>query len=653
MSGRSGFVGLRLATTAALISTLGIGAVYGAWRVLRPEQDRAVVRLEQALEARAEAGAGALEALDAAQAELEAAHAAALSARRAAAEGRATELALLAAAGPVPDAFAPIGGELLGRVWPAEDRLEGLGEAGSSTTSVARPELAAALSAAPEGAAGPLEVRAVDGIYAVAPGPAGGPRAVAFVPLPRPTPPRSLDAARAALGNLADVEPTPSPLRAPEPWLALAGLLGAALVFLWAQLRVSGPLRETLEAARAFVHGDPSARADEDRGGAEAREVARAVNGLVERAARLESQGRAAREEDIQAAAVAIEALGKGDLRAVTPRLAAPFGPVSRALDRARKDLLARVEALHEVSRAVAQDAVTMAPGARTLAAASLGQREALERLSEGLAEAERQVLDARTRLEAALEGVSTSAAAQRRTTQEIRTTMSLVGRRLADVSAAAARVQALAASAQSIESALGLLGTWAASAGASEEQSARATQLVGEGRAALAALTTELAEVEAELAQASERLSAMGAEPIDAPPDPSRAVADPLYAAASGLARASELLGRGLSGWERAARGVGQETAAVARAAELAAGRLSGLSEALSELRVGEAFEEVLLERLERARAQIDAAGQDGLTPDGEALVAEIEAAAEAARVRVGHLLRATEATLDVLRRS
>ena len=97
---------------------------------------------------------------------------------------------------------------------------------------------------------------------------------------------------------------------------------------------------------------------------------------------------------------------------------------------------------------------------------------------------------------------------------------------------------------------------------------------------------------------------------------------------------------------------GRGHEQATGSLGAGRAEGGEGALEAAEAELRVGEAFEAVLLERLERARVEIEAAGGDELTPDGAAMVADIEVCAEAARLRVGQLLQATEATLDVLRR-
>lgn len=646
-------MGFRLAAATASIAALGIAVSVAAWTALRPEREGVVRGLREALDERAAAGRSALSALEEAAAQVAAAEQRAARARRRGVERRASELVLLAARGPVPKSFLPTEGERLGRIWLDEDRVRGLTTVETTTLSVAAPELFAALKAAPAEGEGPLLVRAGAGVYAVLAEVHVGAQPVAFVPLAKgPAATDHLADARAAVGNLAAPPEVPSAILRPEPSLAAAGLLVALLVYAWVRWRVSGPLFDTLEAARDFVHGDPGARADEARGGREAREVARAVNALVERAARLEDQGRAAREEDIQAAAVAIEGLGKGDLRDVTPRLGPPFGPVSRALDRARRDLLARVERLHEVSRAIGQEACVMAPAARGLASATSGQREALDRLADGLGDAERQMMAGAGQLEVALADVAATAEAQRRTTQELKATVSLVGRRLEEVSAASVRVRDLLRSAQSIEQGLAMLGTWAATGDPGDAERPRATQLVGEGRAALSEITAKLTQIREELEVAADSLETVGASSLEAPPDPGRAVSAPLFESANGLVRAGELLGRGLNGWSRSVRQLGQQTEAVAGAAGAASLRLGDLSEALSELRVGDAFEQVLLERLERARAEVEAAPEGALTADGAAMIEQVDTAAAAARARVGQLIRATEATLDVLRR-
>ncbi len=654
MANRVGYVGFALPVIVSAVSLLSVFGALAAWQWVQPQQDRALADMSGALEARTSAGRGALVALGTAEQELRDMHATLQVALREVAEHRATELAVLATYGTIPEAMSPQGPERVGRVWPAQDRTQGISGSSTVALSASLPQLQAALQAAPSGAKGPLIVRDAQGVYAVGPKPtkAGRGRALVFIPL-RPTPKvgASLVPAKAALGNLAAPSVVPVWTAHPEVPLGIAGLIAAFLAFVWARLRVSAPLSETLGAARDFIHGDPGARADELRGGREAREVARAVNGLVERAVRLEGLGRAAREEDIQAAAVAIEGLGKGDLRSLTPRLGPPFGPLSRALDQARRDLIARVDRLHDVSSAVAEAACSMAPGARHLHDASLAQRQVLEQLTEGLGAAQQQVSDGEDSLRSAVESLAASSADQRRTIHELKATLSGAARRSTDLSATAKRIEGLTTTAQAIEQALAMLGTWAASGGHEAKEQDRATQLVGEGKAAFANIIRETNEIQADLARVADSLQSLGEGPLQAPPDPTRSAGQPLMDTARGLVRGSEMMGKGLSAWLKVVRQLGDDTASVASAAETASGSLGGLSEALSDLRVGDAFEAALIERLQRAKAEAEAATTEELTADGSQMLFEVQAAADAANARVKRLIHATESTLDVLR--
>lgn len=654
MAKHVGFVGFALPAIVAAASLAGVVGALAAWQWLRPEQDRALAALIEAVDARTEAGQGALRALDTTEKELRRMHEDLQTSHRKVAEHRATELAVLATYGVVPPALSPQGPERLGRVWPQLDRATGVSGSSTVALSIAHPQLGAALKAAPASSKGPLIVRAAQGVYAVGPKttqPDAG-RALAFVPiLTAAQVGTSLGSARAALGNVAAPPLVPVWTEHPEWPLGVAGLLAALFVFAWARMRVSAPILETLDAARDFIHGDPGARADELRGGREAREVARAVNGLVERAVRLEGLGRAAKEEDIQAAAVAIEGLGKGDLRSLTPRLASPFGPLSRALDQARRDLLLRVDRLHDVSSTVAEAACTMAPGARLLHDSSLAQRHALEQLSEGLTTAQEQVSQGEDKLRSAMDGLKDSSAEQRRGIHELKATLSGAARRSNDLSATAKRLQGLTTTAQAIEQALAMLGTWAASGGQDAKERERATQLAGEGKAAFENIIHEAREMQADLSRVAESLQLLGEGPLQSPPDPSRSAGEPLMDTARGLVRGSEMMGKGLSGWLKAVRQLGDDTSVVASAAEAAAGSLGDLSEALSDLRVGDAFETALIERLKRAKAEAEAATDEALTADGSQMMFEVQAAADAANARVKRLIHVTESTLDVLR--
>jgi hypothetical protein len=650
---RRGFVGLRLPAVVGLAAASGALVVAGVGHLWLLEERASQGNLQEALAQRDEAGRAALVALDEAGAELEAARAELWAARGEAAERRASELVLLAAQGrALPVGLQPRGDERLGWVEPPADRMA-LGSE-TATLSAAHPELSAALRAAPPEPGGPLVVRGAGGVFGVGREQGGPRRPLAWVPLAAPPPGRSpIREARAVVGSLAAPTPPPWPLRHPAPLAAGVALLVAALAALWAALRHSRPLLETADAARAFVHGDPGARADEAQGGREARDLARTVNQLIERAVRLEDRGRAAREEDIQAAALAIEQLGTGDLRQATPRLGPPFGPLSRALDRARRELLGRVARLHDVAQAVASEAAEFSPAGRRLEAGTRSQREALERLAEGAAEAERHVVEAADRLEDAVAAAEEAGQVQRRAAQHLKASLLQSGRRAAEAAAATQRVEQLIQSAQVLEQALNLLANLAAAPAGQGRDGPRGLALAGEGRAALTQLRRVLGEVRGDLETLGEGLSAMAEASVEPPADAALRARAPLFDAAHSLVRAAELTGQGLQGWARGSRQLGQDAAAVVHGAEAAGAQLGPLAEALAELRVGEAFEEVLLERLERARREVTRAeGAAGLTEDGQLLLAGVEEAAAAAQARLQRLIQATEATLEVLRR-
>ncbi|MCB9645473.1 MAG: HAMP domain-containing protein [Deltaproteobacteria bacterium] len=642
---------MRLPTVVGLAAACSALLLAGAGHLWLAHERQMQDNLHEALALRDQAGRAALDALDEAAAEVEAARADLWRARGEAAERRASELVLLAADGHVPPpGLAPRGEERLGWIDLGADRLA-LGTT-TATLSAQHPELAAALRAAPADSRGPLVIRGAGGVFGI--GAKGPRRALAWVPLAAPpAAPSALRDARAVVGNLAAPSPPAWPLLHPAPIAGAVALLVALLAALWAALRLSRPLSDTAEAARAFVHGDPGVRADEERGGREARELARTVNQLIERAVRLEDRGRAAREEDIQAAALAIEQLGTGDLRQLTPRLAAPFGPLSRALDRARRDLLARVSRLHGVAEAVATHAVDMTPAARRLEGATRTQREALDRLAQSAAEAERNVLEGADRLEDAVAAAEEAALEQRRVAQHLKTALLQVSRRAGDVGAATQRVDQLLQSAQVLEQGLNLLASLSSAPAGEGRDGARGLALAGEGRAAFGQISRTLAEVRQDLRALADALTQLADSVVDPPPDAAHRARAPLYEAASSLVRAAELTGQGLQGWARATRQLGQDAGAVAEGAAAAGAHVGPLAEALTELRVGEAFEEVLLERLERTRREVARAEGDAeLTEEGQALLDGVEAAAAAAQARIQRLIQATEATLEVLRR-
>jgi hypothetical protein len=90
----------------------------------------------------------------------------------------------------------------------------------------------------------------------------------------------------------------------------------------------------------------------------------------------------------------------------------------------------------------------------------------------------------------------------------------------------------------------------------------------------------------------------------------------------------------------------------ALHEAARHAIDLLPRLGAALSAIRLGTSFEEQLLERLARMKAEVDAAKKsDSLTPDGQRMLAEVNEASEAARTKLTRLAHATEAALRAMR--
>ena len=95
-----------------------------------------------------------------------------------------------------------------------------------------------------------------------------------------------IDRAKKLIGGIVEAEGGSSTAD-PLPLFLLAALLAAIGAGIWAKLRIAGPIAGALDAAREFVHGQTEVRADAERGGRDAREVALAINALIDRAERL------------------------------------------------------------------------------------------------------------------------------------------------------------------------------------------------------------------------------------------------------------------------------------------------------------------------------------------------------------------------------
>lgn len=626
-------------------------------------------RLEEALQEREEAGRGALAALKEARVVVAEHREAWWSAERRAAEHRASELALFATLGArgargrrlaLPPSWEVGEGEAIGLVDLERDRIlefTGAEHTAGATLSVALPTLAGALQSQPRGRVTPLIVREGSNVWGVGTPFAEAVYVVARVELEAP-PASAAPLARAerALGNLVAPELPPGPPGGGLPWIVLGIVLGSFAAALWAHRRWIGPLTTTLDAARAFVHGEPDARADELRGGRDARDVARTVNALIERAERLKAQGRAARREDVTAAAAAIHALGQGDLRSPAPQLGETFVPIARAIDDARRGLLERVTTLHEVAADVARGATDARDAARSIHQASTEQRDALRRLGEGADEAARQLVATQDELDLAIEQLAAFADEHRRGIRAVRTSLRSVGRRVQDVGAGAARIDALVTSTPKIESALALLADLARRLAGSDVVDDRTRTKVsaaaGEAKASLDVVRRELTALADELRSSGDVLGSVLADQPDPPGEVDGRVRDTLRAAATTLVRTGELAATGLRTLEGSSSAIASGANALATTSARARDRLPALHDAFAQIRVGASFEEALLERLGRARAEVvEGRATNNLTEDGRAMIEEVERASRDARARLAKLIEATEQAATILR--
>lgn len=630
----------------------------------------AVQRMSAELEEREEAGQVAHAALTEASKVVDEQRAAWWAAEQRAVEHRASELALLATlrAGArserktmLPPSWKLRDGEAIGLVDLASDRIvsfSGIDElTEGATLSVALPVLTGAMQAQPRSRAAPLVVREGGHVWGVGTAFAGALFVVARVPLAEaPVSQAPLERAVRAVGNLAAPAPPVRPPGGTAPWMIGGVLLGSLLAALWVQRRWTSPLRRTLDAARGFAHGEPEARADEEDGGRDARDVARAVNALIERAVRLEARGRAAREEDVAAVASAIDQLGQGDLRSSAPPLGETFAPIAGAVDHARRGLLERVSTLHDVAADVASTATDVRGAAKKIRTASTEQRDALHRLSQGADETTRQLENAAERLKMSTEELRGFADDHRRSVRDVRASLRGAGRRLQELSGTAARIDGILGSAARIDAALGLLSELAhrlVESDAIEERTrTKISTTAGDARAAVDTAKRELTAMASELATVAEALEATAAAEPESVRDVSDRVTEPLHYAASTLARTAELAASGLRALERSARTIADGAGELEQGVASTAQRVPELSDAFKQIRVGASFEDALIDRLERAKAEVEARRDAGeLTDDGRAMVDDVRRASEDARVRLAKLIEATEQAAAILR--
>lgn len=577
------YVGLRIATfVAALAATGGIAAAL-ITTAIESAETRASAALAADLDHRIEAGRTALAAVLEAEKTAAAQSTELLAARKSAAQARVRELLLLGAAVLDPAEVKLEAGESLelSATLPPGVAQSGAAQSGAAQSGAAQSGVAHAVGAAREDGRRLIASVRYEAISAANPAHA---RAVS------------------ALVNLGDAPAPFAPAKSALPISAGAAFVTALLAFFYARARIGRPIEQTLDRARALAHGDTTARADETRGGRDARELARAVNALVDRAERLKSQGREARDEDVSHLVRAIEAIAKGELGAKTPAVGEALQPLARALERTSHDLLERVRAIRELATELADRAAQVAPAAKKIGAASLEQAEALSTIGATAQEAAGEVKASRDRLVGALEAMQRAAVSEKKVSQELRAALLAAGRRL-DVS-----------------------------------------RLPVSG---------DLAAVEEEMREAARGLEAIAASIPEPPPSVDVAITANLQSAAAGLVRIAETIARGLRVLERSSHasfeGADQLRRVVHESTELA-NRLGGV---LAGFAVGTSFEAELIEKLERWRedAKLAVLSPDGLTDEGRALVRQITESSEAVRARLARLVSATESAVEVLR--
>ncbi len=410
----------------------------------------------------------------------------------------------------------------------------------------------------------------------------------------------------------ADVEP-----RAALSVVAVSSILAAAAAFVWLRYRWTQPLARTVHAARQFTRGQRDVRADETGGGREARFVAAALNRALDAAASADGdpQATAAVREGVQDAVAQIRAFGRGRLSDAPEPLPGVLAPIGYALMVARQDLSDRVDALYRSSAGVAEAAAALVPHVRRLGGAADEQRAALVRLAEGASQATEDAARVEPGLEAAIESTFLFGAEQQRLVDDVRDQLREVSRRAGEAHEASERAR-------------GLLE------GAPQED-----------------LRTELTRLCGDLDRLTAGLSAVS----DVQPEPVLAlegrVFEPLVDLGASMVQALEVSTSAVRTVALSARRMKATTDAARAELERMGVELPRLAVAVTEVGLDAPFEAALLERLRRAQAEVQQVPPSGLTPAGQQMLDEVDAAAAAARTRLAALTRTTEAALSVLR--
>jgi hypothetical protein len=544
-------------------------------------------------------------------------------------------------------------GERVGLIDFSHNRIvtfEGLAD--GATLSASLPELAKIMVRQSSDRAEPLVVEDPDGAWAI-----GTPIAAELYAVARVERPKleadPIDRARRLIGAIASPSVDAEAPADPLPILIIAALLAAIGAGVWAWRRVTHPIARALDIGREFAHGRTEVRADPNRGAREAREVALAINALIERAERAMEKGRAARGDDLSNAVTAIERLGKGDLRDAIVPPGPTFGPIAQAIEGARRDLLERVTEMHTAAMQVANRAAEMAPAAKAVGETAGEQLATLKRMAGSSDESLEEIRKKATELEVAINALTRTAQDHRQVVQEVRASLSGLSRKVMSLKGTAEEAHALAARAESIDQALSMLSRLAGQSDVPATKT-RATALVGDARAALSEIGEKLQALEQEMLRSAHGLEIMAQAQPEPPKMFEASVTQPFYDASSILVRTVELTVGCLSALERTSKTAVQSCDVLYEAARRAVDLVPRLGAAVSAIRLGTSFEEQLLERLARMKAEVDAARRtEGLTPDGQRMLAEVEEASEAARAKLTRLAHATETAIRAMRGS
>lgn len=440
--------------------------------------------------------------------------------------------------------------------------------------------------------------------------------------------------------------------------LAMA-LIAGLLAMGWAWRSISVPVAEALESASRWAHGDLGSRPDASSGGSLARDVGRTLNGVMDSASRAKEERHGAIEGGVETLVAALGDLGRGDLTIKEPAVSAALEPIARAYGQSSEALRVRLLDLHRLSVEVAASSANVTQGARRMCGSAAEQVAAVCALGDEARAAGEEVGDAANVVKTALDGLGGYTAAHRKVGQQIRAALGIAARRASDLWLAAGQLEKSLAGASAIDESLDVLESLAMNPGSdSDGQSqllnARATACVRRGRQATELLKREVASLREDMEDVAQSLDLVQADLPEGGADVERSVTAPLHETALAFARATERLLGAVGAIERSMKATESGMTQVLAGAKSAADVAPLLDSALTELDLGDSVEADVLQRLERAHEEINAAqSQEELTATSQAIVDEMAQAAEKTRARLSRLIAATEATADSVRNS